>query len=362
MARVFNFSAGPSMLPEEVLRIAAAEMLDYQGTGTSVMEMSHRSSAFIAIAKDAEALLRELMGIPENYKVLFLQGGASTQFAMLALNLLGRTDGKKAEYVNTGVWSKKAISEAKKYGTVKVVATSEDKNFNYIPTLTKDIFDPQASYVHITTNNTIYGTRYRELPDTGDVPLVADMSSNILSERYDVSKFGLIYAGAQKNVGPAGMTIAIIREDLLGKELDITPTMLSYKIHAENESMYNTPPCYPLYVAKLVFDWLKEKGGVPAMQKINEDKAGLLYEFLDNSKMFKGTVEPKYRSLMNIPFITDSEDLNSAFIKQATAAGFINLKGHRLVGGMRASIYNAMPVEGIKKLVEFMKDFEVKNS
>jgi len=362
MARVFNFSAGPSVLPEEVLRIAAAEMLDYKGTGTSVMEMSHRSSAFIAIAKDAEALLRELMEIPENYKVLFLQGGASTQFAMLALNLLGRKDGKKAEYVNTGVWSKKAISEAKKYGAVKVVATSEDKNFNYIPTLTKDMFDPQASYVHITTNNTIYGTRYRELPDTGDIPLVADMSSNILSERYDVSKFGLIYAGAQKNVGPAGMTIAIIREDLLGKELDITPTMLNYKIHAENESMYNTPPCYPLYVAKLVFDWLKEKGGVPAMQKINEDKAGLLYEFLDNSKMFKGTVEPKYRSLMNIPFVTDSEDLNSAFIKQATAAGFINLKGHRLVGGMRASIYNAMPVEGIKKLVEFMKDFEAKNS
>jgi len=362
MARVFNFSAGPSVLPEEVLRIAASEMLDYQGTGTSVMEMSHRSSAFINIAKDAESRLRELMEIPENYKVLFLQGGASTQFAMIPLNLIGRREGKKAEYVNTGMWSKKAISEAKKYGAaVKVVATSEDKNFNYIPTLTKDMFDPQASYVHITTNNTIFGTRYRELPDTGDVPLVADMSSNILSERYDVTKFGLIYAGAQKNAGPAGLTIAIIREDLLDTPLDITPTMLNYKIHAENESMYNTPPCYPLYIAKLVFDWLKEKGGVAAMQKINEEKAAILYDFLDNSKMFKGTVEPKYRSLMNIPFVTGSEELDSAFVKQVTAAGFINLKGHRSVGGMRASIYNAMPVDGVKKLVEFMKDFEAKN-
>jgi len=366
MARVFNFSAGPSMLPEEVLRTAAGEMLDYEGTGTSVMEMSHRSAAFIKIAADAEKVLRELMEIPENYKVLFLQGGASSQFAMVPLNIMARTEGKKTEYVNTGMWSKKAISEAKKFaaiagGSVKVVATSEDKNFNYIPELNKGMFDPTASYVHITPNNTIFGTRFRDLPDTGDVPLVADMSSCILSEKYDVSKFGIIYAGAQKNVGPAGVTIVIIREDLLGKELEITPTMLSYKIHVENESMYNTPPCYPMYVAKLVFDWLKAKGGVAAMQKINEDKAAMLYDFLDSSKLFKGTVEPKFRSLMNIPFVTGSEDLDKAFDKQATAAGLINLKGHRSVGGMRASMYNAMPVDGVKALVAFMKEFESKN-
>jgi phosphoserine aminotransferase len=359
MARVYNFSAGPSMLPEEVLKIAASEMLDYGGTGTSVMEMSHRSSAFIAIAKDAEAVLRELMEIPGNYKVLFLQGGASTQFAMVPLNLMGENG--KADFVNTGMWSKKAISEAKKFGKANVVATSEDKNFNYIPTLTKDMFDPQASYVHITTNNTIFGTRYIELPDTGNVPLVADMSSNILSEKYDVSKFGVIYAGAQKNMGPAGLTVVIIREDLLGKELPITPTMLTYSVHAKDESMYNTPPCYALYVAKLVFEWLKNNGGVAAMQKINEEKAATLYDFLDGSKLFKGTVEKKYRSLMNVPFVLPTEELSDACIKQATAAGFVNLKGHRSVGGMRASIYNAMPVEGVKKLVQFMKDFEAKN-
>ncbi len=360
MARVFNFSAGPSMLPEEVLSKAAQEMLDYQGTGMSVMEMSHRSSAFMTIAKDAENLLRELMDIPQNYKVLFLQGGASTQFAMVPLNLMGQNG--KADFVNTGVWSKKAISEAKKYGTVRVVATSEDKNFNYIPTLTKDMFDPESSYVHITTNNTIFGTRYREIPDTGKVPLVADMSSNILSEELDVSKFGIIYAGAQKNIGPAGVTVVIIREDLLGRKLDCTPTMLDYAIHVENESMYNTPPCYPIYIAKLVFEWLKQKGGVKAMQKINEQKAAILYDFLDGSKLFKGTVEPKFRSLMNVPFVLPTEELNSAFVKQSKAAGYDNLKGHRSVGGMRASIYNAMPVEGVKALVEFMKQFEQKNS
>ncbi|MDR0305637.1 MAG: 3-phosphoserine/phosphohydroxythreonine transaminase [Chitinispirillales bacterium] len=359
MARVFNFSAGPAMMPEEVLKIAAGEMLDYQNTGTSVMEMSHRSNAFIAIANDAEKLLRELMDIPQNYKVLFLQGGASTQFAMVPLNLMGENG--KADYVNTGMWSKKAISEAKKYGAVKVVATSDDKNFNYIPKVTKDMFDPQAAYVHITTNNTIFGTRFRELPDTGNVPLVADMSSNILSEVYDVSRFGIIYAGAQKNIGPAGVTVVIIREDLLGRELPVTPTMLGYKVHAENESMYNTPPCYSLYMAKLVFEWLKGKGGVKAIQKINEDKAAVLYNFLDNSRLFKGTVETRFRSLMNIPFVLPAEELNSAFIKQATSAGFINLKGHRSVGGMRASIYNAMPVEGVNKLVEFMKEFEKRN-
>jgi len=363
MARVFNFSAGPSVLPEDALKTAAAEMLDYGNTGTSVMEMSHRSNAFIAIAKDAESLLRELMEIPANYKVLFLQGGASTQFAMVPLNLMSRNPAKKADYVNTGTWSKKAISEAKKYGSVRVVATSEDKNFTYIPALSKDMFDPEASYAHITTNNTIFGTRYRELPDTGSVPLAADMSSNILSEHCDVSKFGLIYAGAQKNIGPAGVTVVIIREDLLGHELDITPTMLGYKVHAENESMYNTPPCYPLYISKLVFEWLKKLGGVKAMQKINEEKADLLYNYLDESKLFTGTVEKKYRSLMNVPFVTRNHDENieGAFIKQATAAGFINLKGHRSVGGMRASIYNAMPVDGVKKLVAFMKEFESKN-
>ncbi|MCL2688799.1 MAG: 3-phosphoserine/phosphohydroxythreonine transaminase [Chitinispirillia bacterium] len=360
MARVFNFSAGPAMMPEEVLKIAAGEMLDYQNTGTSVMEMSHRSNAFIAIASDAEKLLRELMDIPANYKVLFLQGGASTQFAMVPLNLMGENG--KADYVNTGMWSKKAIGEAKKYGKVNVVATSDDKNFNYIPALKKEMFDPQAAYVHITPNNTIFGTRFNSLPDTGDIPLVADMSSCILSEAYDVSKFGIIYAGAQKNIGPAGVTIVIIREDLLGRELPITPTMLGYKVHVENESMYNTPPCYSLYIAKLVFEWLKNKGGVKAMQKINEDKAAILYNFLDSSKLFKGTVEKEFRSLMNVPFVLPAEDLNSAFIKQATAAGFINLKGHRSVGGMRASIYNAMPVEGVQKLVDFMKKFESENS
>jgi len=360
MARVFNFSAGPAMMPEEVLKIAAGEMLDYQNTGTSVMEMSHRSNAFIAIANDAEKLLRELMDIPANYKVLFLQGGASTQFAMVPLNLMGENG--KADYVNTGMWSKKAISEAKKYGKVNVVATSDDKNFNYIPALKKEMFDPQAAYVHITPNNTIFGTRFTSLPDTGNVPLVADMSSCILSEVYDVNKFGIIYAGAQKNIGPAGVTIVIIREDLLGKELPVTPTMLGYKVHVENESMYNTPPCYSLYIAKLVFEWLKNKGGVKAMQKINEDKAAILYDFLDNSKQFKGTVEKEFRSLMNVPFVLPTEDLNNAFIKQATAAGFINLKGHRSVGGMRASIYNAMPVEGVQKLVDFMKNFESQNS
>lgn len=360
MARVYNFSAGPSMLPEEVLKRAAEEMLDYQGTGMSVMEMSHRSSAFMNIINDAESLLRELMGIPDNYKVLFLQGGASTQFAMVALNLLGK-DGK-ADYVNTGAWSKKAIKEAKRYGEVRVVASSEDKNFNYIPALTKDSFDQAASYAHITTNNTIFGTRFVDIPDTGNVPLVADMSSNILSEELDVTKFGLIYAGAQKNIGPAGVTVVIIREDLIGRELDFTPTMLTYKTHAENGSMFNTPPCYPIYIAKLVFEWLKEKGGVKAIQKVNEEKAALLYGFLDSSKLFKGTVEPECRSLMNVPFVLPSDELNAAFIKEATAAGFVNLKGHRSVGGMRASIYNAMPVEGVRALIDFMKQFEQKNA
>jgi phosphoserine aminotransferase len=348
------------MLPEAVLKKAAAELLEYPGSGQSVMEMSHRSPEFQAIIEGAEALLREIMKIPANYKVLFLQGGASTQFAMVPLNLFGIAP--RADFVNTGTWSKKAISEAKRYGTARVVATSEDRKFNCIPKLDKTMFDATAAYVHITTNNTIEGTRYRELPDTGAVPLVADMSSNILSEVYDVSKFGIIYAGAQKNIAPAGVTVVIIRDDLLGKALPITPTMLNYKIHVDEKSLYNTPPCYCIYIAKLVFELVKQQGGVAAMQTINEQKAQMLYAFLDNSKMFKGTVVPQDRSLMNIPFTSPNEDTDKAFIKEAAAAGFVNLKGHRSVGGMRASIYNAMPVEGVKKLVDFMKKFETKNA
>jgi phosphoserine aminotransferase len=314
---------------------------------------------YLDIIQEAEKCLRQLMNIPENYKVLFIQGGASQQFAMVPLNLYKKG---KADFVLTGQWAAKAIEQAKAYLETNVVASSKDKTYSYIPELDKSKFNPEADYFHFTVNNTIYGTRFTELPDTGSVPLVTDMSSSILSEVYDVSKFGIIYAGAQKNVGPAGVTIVIVREDLLGKELDITPTMLGYKVHVENESMYNTPPCYSLYIAKLVFDWLKGKGGVAAMQKINESKAAMLYDFLDSSKLFKATVDPKYRSRMNIPFVTGSEDLDKAFDKQATAAGLINLKGHRSVGGMRASMYNAMPVDGVKALVAFMKEFESKNS
>jgi phosphoserine aminotransferase len=360
MARVYNFSAGPSMLPEPVLKKAAAELLEYGTSGQSVMEMSHRSPEYEAIINGAEAVLREIMNIPATYKVLFLQGGASTQFAMVPLNLFGIVP--KADFIHTGTWSKKAMAEAKRYGTIRTVASSEDKKFNYIPAVDKSMFDPTAAYVHITTNNTIEGTRYRTLPDTGTVPLVADMSSNILSEVYDVTKFGIIYAGAQKNIAPAGVTVVIIREDLLGKALPITPTMLNYQIHADEKSLYNTPPCYCIYIAKLTFEWIKVQGGVAALQKVNERKAKMLYDFLDTSKMFKGTVVPESRSLMNIPFTSPSEDLDKAFIKQAAAAGFINLKGHRSVGGMRASIYNAMPEEGVRKLVEFMKTFEKNNA
>ena len=356
MARVYNFSAGPSMLPEPVLKQASLEMLDYEGSGQSVMEMSHRSKVYEKIINEAEALLREVMEIPENYTVLFLQGGASLQFSMFPLNLFGEK--KKADYVNTGMWSKKAISEAKKYGTVRVVATSEDKNFSYIPSLGKEMFDQEASYVHITTNNTIFGTRYPSIPDTGNLPLVADMSSNILSEVYDVKKFGVIYAGAQKNVGPAGVTIVIIRNDLPGKVMENTPAMLDYKIHAEAKSLYNTPPCYSIYIAKLVFKWLKDMGGVKAIEEVNRRKAAVLYDFLDNSKLFKATVETQYRSIMNVPFVLPTDQLNEEFLKGATAEGLVNLKGHRSVGGMRASIYNAMPEQGVVKLVDYMKRFE----
>ena len=361
MARVYNFSAGPSMLPEAVLTKAAAEMLDYEGSGQSVMEMSHRSKVYQSIIDTAEALLREIMNIPDNYKVLFLQGGASSQFAMVPMNLM--TGSGKADYIITGQWAKKAYKEAARYGKARAVASSEDKTFSYIPKVAKEDLDPEADYVHICMNNTIYGTVYHDLPDTGDVPLVADISSCILSKPIDVSKFGILYAGAQKNMAPSGVTVVIIREDLIGKAMDITPTMFNYQTHADNGSMFNTPPCYTIYVMKLVLEWIKnEVGGLEQMQAINEKKAAMLYDFLDNSKLFKGTVVPEDRSLMNVPFVTGNEELDAKFVKESTAAGFVNLKGHRSVGGMRASIYNAMPVEGVEALVAFMQKFEEENA
>ena len=357
MARVYNFSAGPSMLPESVLRRAADEMLDYEGSGQSVMEMSHRSKVYQGIIDGAEALLREVMGVPDNYKVLFLQGGASSQFAMIPMNLM--TGSGKADYVVTGQWAKKAYKEAARYGNARVVASSEDKTFSYIPKLDPASFDPEADYFYICMNNTIYGTVYHTLPGTGKVPLVADASSCILSKPIDVSKFGILYAGAQKNMGPAGVTVVMIREDLIGHAMDITPTMFNYQIHADNGSMFNTPPCYAIYMLKLVLEWIKNDiGGLENMQAINEKKAALLYDFLDQSKLFHGTVVPEDRSLMNVPFVTGDADVDAAFVKAATEAGFVNIKGHRSVGGMRASIYNAMPVEGVERLVAFMKDFE----
>ena len=361
MARVYNFSAGPSMLPESVLKRAAAEMLDYEGSGQSVMEMSHRSKTYDAIIKSCESLLREVMQIPDNYKVLFLQGGASSQFAMVPMNLM--TGSGKADYVLTGQWATKAYKEAARYGDAHVVASSKDKTFSYIPKLDPATFTKDADYFHICMNNTIYGTVYHELPETGDVPLVADISSCILSRPIDVSRFGLLYAGAQTNMAPAGLTVVIVREDLIGHAMDITPTMFNYQIHADNDSMFNTPPCYTIYICKLVLEWLKnEIGGLENMQKINEKKAGLLYDFLDRSAMFKGTVVKEDRSLMNAPFVTGNEELDAKFVKEAAAAGFVNLKGHRTVGGMRASMYNAMPIEGVEKLVAFMEDFEKNNA
>lgn len=345
------------MLPESVLRRAADEMLDYEGSGQSVMEMSHRSKVYQGIIDGAEALLREVMGIPDNYKVLFLQGGASSQFAMIPMNLM--TGSGKADYVVTGQWAKKAYKEAARYGNARVVASSEDKTFSYIPKLNPATFDPEADYFYICMNNTIYGTVYHTLPDTGKVPLVADASSCILSKPIDVSKFGILYAGAQKNMGPAGVTVVMIREDLIGHAMDITPTMFNYQVHADNGSMFNTPPCYAIYMLKLVLEWLKNDiGGLENMQAINEKKAALLYGFLDQSKLFHGTVVPEDRSLMNVPFVTGDADVDAAFVKAATEAGFVNIKGHRSVGGMRASIYNAMPVEGVEKLVAFMQEFE----
>ena len=361
MARVFNFSAGPSMLPEAVLEKAAAEMLDYEGSGQSVMEMSHRSKVYQSIIDRTEALLREIMNIPDNYKVLFLQGGASSQFAMVPMNLM--TGSGKADYIITGQWAKKAYKEAARYGDAKAVASSEDKTFSYIPKVDKADFRPDADYVHICMNNTIYGTVYHDLPDTGDVPLVADISSCVLSKPIDVTKFGVLYAGAQKNMAPSGVTVVIIREDLIGKAMDITPTMFNYQTHADNGSMFNTPPCYTIYVMKLVLEWIKENfGGLEKMQELNEKNPALLYDFLDNSKLFKGTVVPEDRSLMNVPFITGNDELDAKFVKETAAAGFVNLKGHRSVGGMRASIYNAMPLEGVEKLVAFMQKFEEENA
>lgn len=359
MSRVYNFSAGPAVLPEKVLKIAADEMLNYKSTGQSVMEMSHRSKEYQAIIDECEALLREVMSIPDGYKVLFLQGGASSQFAMIPLNLMNKSG--KADFVITGQWANKAYQEASRYGDCKVIASSKDKTFSYIPQLDKNEFRADADYFHICENNTIYGTKWTELPDTENVPLISDMSSCILSEPVDVSKYGMIYAGAQKNMGPAGLTVVIIREDLIGNARDITPTMFDYKTHSENGSMYNTPPTYGIYILKLVLDWVKELGGLEAMKALNEKKAAVLYNFLDSSNMFKATVQGKDRSLMNIPFVTGNDELDSKFVSEAKKAGFINLKGHRSVGGMRASIYNAMPIEGVESLVEFMKKFEANN-
>lgn len=360
MKRVYNFSAGPSMLPEKVLRTAADEMLDYHGSGQSVMEMSHRSKVYDGIIKETESLLREVMNIPDNYKVLFLQGGASSQFAMVPLNLM--TGSGKADFVLTGQWATKAYKEAARYGEANVVASSKDKTFSYIPKLDPSTFTKDADYFHICLNNTIYGTKWNTLPETGNVPLVADISSCILSEPIDVSRFGLLYAGAQKNMGPAGLTVVIIREDLIGRAKDFTPTMFNYQTHADNDSMFNTPPCYAIYICKLVLEWLKNDiGGLENMKAINEKKAALLYDYLDSSKLFKGTVVKEDRSLMNVPFVTGDADLDAKFVKEATEAGLVNLKGHRTVGGMRASIYNAMPVEGVEKLVAFMTQFEKAN-
>lgn len=357
--RVYNFSAGPAMLPEEVLKTAASEMLEYGTSGQSVMEMSHRSKEYQAIIDSVEAKLRAVMNIPDNYKVLFLQGGASSQFAMIPLNLMNKSG--KADFVLTGQWANKAYQEASRYGECNVVASSKDKTFSYIPELDESKFTPDADYFHICYNNTIYGTRFNELPDTKGVPIVADMSSFILSEPVDVSKYGMIYAGAQKNMGPAGLTVVIIREDLVGNAMDITPTMFNYKTHVDNGSMYNTPPTYGIYILGLVLDWVASKGGLEAMAKINKEKAALLYDFLDSSKLFKPTVQGKDRSLMNVPFVTGNEELDAKFVSEAKKTGLINIKGHRSVGGMRASIYNAMPVEGVKALVDFMRKFEAEN-
>ena len=359
MSRVYNFSAGPAVLPEEVLREAAEEMMDYNGSGMSVMEMSHRSQVFDDIIKEAEQDLRDLMNIPDNYKVLFLQGGASQQFAMIPMNLMKN---KVADYIVTGQWAKKAYQEAQKYGKANKIASSEDKTFSYIPDCSDLPISEDADYVYICENNTIYGTKFKKLPNTKGKLLVSDISSCFLSEPVDVAKYGILYGGVQKNIGPAGMVIAIVREDLITEDvLPGTPTMLTYKTHADAESLYNTPNCYCIYMCGKVFKWLKNMGGLEAMKERNEKKAAILYDFLDQSKMFHGTVVKEDRSLMNVPFVTGDKELDAKFVKEAKAAGLENLKGHRSVGGMRASIYNAMPIEGVEKLVEFMKKFEEEN-
>ena len=358
MDRIYNFSAGPSVLPESVLQQAATEMTNYRGCGMSVMEMSHRSAVFQEIIDQAEQSLRQLLNIPENYRVLFLQGGASTQFSAIPLNLFGKK--AKANYIDTGSWSKKAAAEARRYGEVGVVASSADQGYVCLPDLSEISYDSDAAYVHITSNNTIFGTAWRQFPHTADIPLVVDMSSDFLSRPTDVKQFGLIYAGAQKNAGPAGVTLVIIREDLIGHALPITPNMLNYKTAMDAGSMYNTPPCYAIYIMGLVFEWLIEQGGLEEIERRNRAKAELLYTYLDSSKMFRATVSEPYRSLMNIPFLTDDDNLNKAFISLSEEAGMANLKGHRSVGGMRASLYNAMPLEGVEALVTFMEDFEIR--
>ena len=360
MSRVYNFSAGPAVLPEEVLKEAQEEMLDYRGCGMSVMEMSHRSKVFQNIIDEAEADLRDLMGIPSNYKVLFLQGGASLQFSMIPMNLMKNG---VADYIVTGQWAKKAYAEAQKYGKANKIASSEDKTFSYIPDCSDLPISPDADYVYICENNTIYGTKYKKLPNTKGKTLVADVSSCFLSEPVNVSDYGIIYGGVQKNIGPAGMVISIIRDDLITDDvLPGTPTMMKFKTHADAGSLYNTPNCYCIYMCGKVFKWLKKMGGLEVMKQRNEEKAKILYDYLDSSKLFKGTVVPEDRSLMNVPFVTGDAELDAKFVKEATAAGFVNLKGHRTVGGMRASIYNAMPKEGVEKLVEFMKKFEEENA
>lgn len=357
--RVFNFSAGPSMLPDSVLLKAQSELLNFEKSGMSILEMSHRSKTYLDVFNQTEALLRRVMNIPENYKILFLQGGATLQFAAVAMNLM-KTG--KADYIVTGSFSKKAAQEAKKFGDVHIAASSEEDNFSHIPTQAELNLRPDADYVHICFNNTIFGTHWNYIPDTGNVPLVADMSSCILSEEIDISKFGMIYAGAQKNMAPAGLTVVIIREDLAGHAMPFTPVVMDYATLIKNESMYNTPPTFPIYMCKLMLEWIESIGGISAIEKINHEKSTLLYSYLDNSRLFKNTVSPESRSTMNVTFKTDNDDLNAAFVKEAAAEGLLTLKGHRLVGGMRASIYNAVPMDGVKKLVSFIEAFEKKNA
>ena len=359
MARVYNFSAGPSMLPESVLNRAAAEMLDYQGSGQSVMEMSHRSKVYESIIYGAFDLFREVLNVPDNYKIIFCQGGASTQFAAIPLNFMNGSG--KADYALSGQFSTKAYKEATKYGDVRAAVSSKEQNFSCIPTVTAADVRPDADYFYICENNTIYGTKWHTLPETGKVPLFSDVSSCFLSEPMDVSKYGLVYGGAQKNVAPAGLTVVIVREDLLGNARETTPAMLNYKTLADADSLYNTPPCWSIYMCKLVLEWIKNLGGLEAMKVHNQKKASILYDFLDGSKMFHNPVKHEDRSMMNVTFVTESDELNAKFVADAAAAGFVNLKGHRSVGGMRASIYNAMPIEGVEKLVDFMTAFEKNN-